>query len=218
MSKYRRLLTVILIALAAMVLSVFLFQDKVSAMDNQLAPQFSINYDILPMTSQRLIDLEQKTGAVAEQLESEKQVINELTSKLTVKQTEAELAKQRLEEIKNMFVHIDKYSFDSAGNNYALGNCTWYAKSKRPDISNSWGNANTWYANAKYQGWNVGSTPKKGAVATSTAGWGGHVAYVEGVSVDGQWATISEMNYGGLYRMNTRTVYYTEFSYIYELN
>lgn len=218
MNKYRRLLIVLLIALAAMVLSVFLFGDKVYATDNQLISQSSINYDILPMTSQRLLDLEQKTNTAAEQLKSEQQVIDELTSKLTVKQTEAELAKQRLEEIKNMFVYIDKYSFDSAGNNYAAGNCTWYVKSKRPDISNSWGNARTWYANALYQGWNVGSTPKKGAIATSTAGWGGHVAYVDGVSLDGQWATISEMNYGGLYRMNTRTVYYTEFSYIYELN
>ena len=71
---------------------------------------------------------------------------------------------------------------------------------------------------AAASGWSVGQTPKKGAVATTTSGWAGHVAYVEGVSTDGKWVTISEMNYGYLYNMNTRTVYYTEFNYIYDLN
>ena len=88
----------------------------------------------------------------------------------------------------------------------------------RPDIGNFWGNANTWQQNAKAQGWSVGDLPKKGAVATTTQGWAGHVAYVTGVSLDQKWVTIREMNYGGLYNMNDRTVYYTEFKYIYELN
>lgn len=216
--KCRRLLTMLLIAIAAMILSVLLFQDKVQAISQPALQSITFDHSMLPMTSQLVLDLEHKTTTLSTQLETETKTIDELSNKLAVKQTEAELAKQQLEAIKNMFVHIDKYAFDAYGNGYAAGNCTWYAKSKRPDISNSWGNAKTWYANAKYQGWNVGSTPKKGAIATSTAGWGGHVAYVDGVSVDGQWATITEMNYGGLYRMNTRTVYYTEFSYIYELN
>lgn len=126
--------------------------------------------------------------------------------------------KEEISKLQSMFVKIDKYAGNANGNRYALGNCTWYVKSKRPDINNMWGNANSWYANAKAQGWNVGSTPKKGAIATTTAGWAGHVAYVEKVTLDGQYVTISEMNYGGLYNMNTRTVHYSEFNYIYELN
>lgn len=173
--------------------------------------------DVLLNTTQEITSLEQRKTELTQKLETESKTIDELKGKLEEKRAAAEAEAKRLAEIKNMFVHISSYASDSSGNTYAPGNCTWYAKSRRPDLPNSLGNANTWYYRAQALGWNVGSTPKKGAVGTSTAGWLGHVVYVEGVSLDGQSVTISEMNYGGLYSMNTRTVHYTEFNYIYEL-
>ena len=172
---------------------------------------------ILLNTSQELQELERKKAELARKLEAETKTIEELKTKLEEKRAAAEAEKKRLAEIKNMFVHVTRYAGNSAGNLYAPGNCTWYVKDRRPDLPNNLGNANTWYSNAAAMGWNVGSTPKKGAVGTTTAGWAGHVVYVEGVSLDGQYVTISEMNYRGLYNMNTRTVHFSEFNYIYEL-
>jgi peptidoglycan DL-endopeptidase CwlO len=173
---------------------------------------------LLVTTSQEIASLEDRKMTLLEQLENENKTVEELKKKVEEKREAAEREKKRLEELRNMFVHISGYAGDSAGNTYTPGNCTWYAKSRRADIPNSLGNANTWYSRAAALGWNVGLTPKKGAVATTTAGWAGHVAYVEGVSLDGIWVTISEMNYQGLYIVSSRTVHYTEFQYIYELN
>lgn len=221
MSKYRRFLNFIFLTLAVLSSSVFLFQEQAYAEDLTTVLQVRSTQDehIVPQTIPEVIqDLESKNIAIARQLEVEQQTAEDLAKQLAEKKAEAEYEKQRLEAIKNMFVHINLYAFDAVGNRYAPGNCTWYVKNRRPDISNSWGNANTWYYSAMSQGWDVGITPKKGAVATTTAGWAGHVAYVEGVSVDGLWVTVSEMNYGFLYNMNRRTVYYTEFNYIYNLD
>ena len=173
---------------------------------------------LLMNTSQEIGELESKKLALVALLEGESKSIEELRQKVAQKRIAAEGERKRVEELKNMFVHVNRYASNSSGNTYAPGNCTWYAKSMRPDLPNSLGNANTWYYRAQAQGWNVGSTPKKGAVATTTAGGLGHVAYVIGVSLDGQQVTIREMNYRGLYSMSTRTVHYTEFKYIYELN
>jgi len=100
-----------------------------------------------------------------------------------------------------------------AGNTYDPGYCTWYVKNRRPDLPNGLGNANTWYSRAAAMGMAVGSTPRAGAVGTTTAGDYGHVVYVE--SVNGGMVTISEMNYRGLYQTNTRTVPASDFRYIY---
>lgn len=101
-----------------------------------------------------------------------------------------------------------------AGNTYDAGYCTWYVKNRRPDLPNNLGNANTWYSRAANQGYAVGSTPRAGAVGTTTAGDYGHVVYVERVNSDGS-ITISEMNYAGLYSQRTRTASAGEFLYIY---
>lgn len=172
---------------------------------------------ILQNTTQELQSLEQKKLELTQKLEQEAKTIEELKQKVEEKRERAEAERKRLEEIKKMFVRVTRYASDSSGNTYAPGNCTWYAKSRRPDLPNSLGNANTWYSRAAALGWNVGSAAKKGAVGVSTAGWLGHVVYVEAVSLDGQSVTISEMNYRGLYSMNTRTVHVSEFKYIYEL-
>lgn len=100
------------------------------------------------------------------------------------------------------------------GNNYAPGNCTWYVKSRRADIPNDLGNANTWYARAAAYGLPVGSQPRAGAVGTTGEGYYGHVVYVERVNGDGT-ILISEMNYAGLYSQRSRTANANEFRYIY---
>lgn len=100
------------------------------------------------------------------------------------------------------------------GNNYAPGNCTWYVKSRRADLPNDLGNANTWYARAAAYGLPVGSQPRAGAVGTTTAGDLGHVVYVERVNGDGS-ILISEMNFAGLYSQRSRTAQAYEFRYIY---
>ena len=100
-----------------------------------------------------------------------------------------------------------------AGNTYSAGYCTWYVKNRRPDLPNNLGNANTWYSRAAAQGMAVGSTPRAGAVGTTTRGDLGHVVYVE--SVNGNTVTISEMNYSGLYSQRTTTAPASDFLYIY---
>lgn len=97
----------------------------------------------------------------------------------------------------------------TAGNGYAPGYCTYYVKNRRPDIPNNWGNANQWIYSAQASGYSTGSTPVAGAIGAQ----GNHVVYVE--SVSGSMVTISEMNYGGLWNMNTRTVPANTFYYIY---
>jgi surface antigen len=110
---------------------------------------------------------------------------------------------------------IIQHPVTDASNSYAWGQCTWYAKNKRPDLPNNLGNANTWYSTAAAEGYSVGSTPYAGAIGTTTEGAYGHVVYVESVNTDGT-VNISEMNYaGGVGVVHYRTVAASEFSYIY---
>jgi hypothetical protein len=98
----------------------------------------------------------------------------------------------------------------SSSNTYIKGQCTWYVKSKRPDLPNGLGNGGQWVKNAAARGFSTGTTPRVGAVAEQP----GHVAYVE--SVSGSKVTISEMNYGGKAGIvHTRTVAASTFKYIY---
>lgn len=101
-------------------------------------------------------------------------------------------------------------------NTYDYGYCTWYVKNRRgASLPNGLGNANTWYSRAAAAGMAVGSTPKAGAVGTTTRGALGHVVYVESVNGDGT-ITISEMNArAGWGNTNTRTANASEFVYIY---
>lgn len=104
----------------------------------------------------------------------------------------------------------NNYRGGSAGNSYSPGYCTWYAKNMRPDLPNNLGNANTWVGSAAAQGIPTGSAPRVGAIGQQ----GMHVVYVQQVNGDGT-VTISEMNYGGLYVIGTRTVPASNFQYIY---
>ncbi len=102
------------------------------------------------------------------------------------------------------------YSASSAGNTYAYGWCTWYVKSRKPNIPNSWGNAYQWTSSAAASGYATGSTPVAGAIGAA----GNHVVYVE--SVNGNMVTISEMAYaGGVGVQHFRTVPASSFYYIY---
>lgn len=98
----------------------------------------------------------------------------------------------------------------SAGNTYAYGWCTWYVKSRKPNIPNNWGNAYSWVGNAQASGYATGPTPVAGAIGASA----GHVVYVE--STDGINVSISEMAYaGGVGVVHHRTVPASSFYYIY---
>lgn len=103
-----------------------------------------------------------------------------------------------------------------ASDTYVKGQCTWYAKKRRPDLPNRLGNANTWYVRAAAKGFPVGTKPRAGAVGATTQGALGHVAYVESVHKNGT-VTISEMNYnGGVGIVHKRTVVASSFKYIYK--
>ncbi len=102
------------------------------------------------------------------------------------------------------------YGAASAGNTYYYGYCTYYAKSRRPDLPNNLGNAHTWVARAAAQGYATGSTPRVGAIGQQ----GMHVVYVEAVHANGT-VSISEMNYNGWGVVSSRTVSASSFLYIY---
>ncbi|MDR0956139.1 MAG: LysM peptidoglycan-binding domain-containing protein [Candidatus Nomurabacteria bacterium] len=98
-----------------------------------------------------------------------------------------------------------------AGNRYSYGYCTWYvynmrAAAGRP-VGSFWGNASSWAAAARQAGYLVNRTPEVGAVMQNGGGWGGagHVAYVTAINGDGS-ITISEMNYAGWDRVDSRIV------------
>lgn len=98
----------------------------------------------------------------------------------------------------------------SSGNLYTAGNCTWYSKSRRPDMPNNLGNARTWAARAASQGMATGYTPRAGAIGQK----GNHVVYIESVNADGTM-TLSEMNYRSLYSVTTRMVSPAGWRFIY---
>lgn len=107
---------------------------------------------------------------------------------------------------------IDIASISGAGTGksrvFPIGQCTWYVAQKRYV---PWsGHAKSWLDNAKAYGFTTGNSPQAGAIMVlSEGGWTGrlygHVAYVE--AVNGEWVTISEMNYTGLGIKSVRTLH-----------
>lgn len=97
-----------------------------------------------------------------------------------------------------------------AGNTYAPGYCTWYAKNRRPDLPNRLGNASSWVARAAAQGFATGKSPRAGAIGQQ----GNHVVYIETVNEDGT-VTVSEMNYRGIGVISSRIAPASAFRYIY---
>ena len=95
--------------------------------------------------------------------------------------------------------------FYNLGGPYGRGQCTQWAWYNRQDLPSSLGNANTWAARAAAIGYRVDHTPAPGAVFQSSAGWYGHVGYVESVNPDGS-IVATEMNYGIPYRVIRSTI------------
>lgn len=87
---------------------------------------------------------------------------------------------------------------------YAPGQCTQWAWYKRQDLP-LLGNANAWARNAAAAGYRVDRTPSAGSIFQTTAGWYGHVGYVESVNPDGS-IVVTEMNYGVPYRVVRSTI------------
>ena len=94
-------------------------------------------------------------------------------------------------------------------NYYNKHQCTWWAFKRRAQVgnpvSNRWGNAKTWYKNAKRSGYATGHKPRRYVVMQSTAGYYGHVAIVERVNRNGS-IVISEYNYNRPLAYGTRTI------------
>ncbi|HFI0049051.1 TPA: CHAP domain-containing protein [Streptococcus suis] len=81
-------------------------------------------------------------------------------------------------------------------NTYPAGQCTWGAKEMAPWVGNYWGNGGNWAASAAALGYEVGTTPKVGAIAVWTDGGYGHVGVVTEVGENGL-IQIVESNYNG---------------------
>ncbi len=90
-----------------------------------------------------------------------------------------------------------------SGHRFPYGYCTWYVAQKRYV---PWGgNAGTWLYNAKVSGYRTGKSPAVGAIIVTTdSAYYGHVALVEKVG-DGS-ITVSEMNYKGWGKVNSRVI------------
>lgn len=95
-------------------------------------------------------------------------------------------------------------------NGYGYGYCTWYVKNRRPDIPNSWGNADTWDDYAPSSGYTVSDKPRAGAIGVTRAYM--HVVYIE--KVIGNTVLVSEMNYQGWNVISQRVAPISEFRYI----
>jgi surface antigen len=95
-----------------------------------------------------------------------------------------------------------------AGDQYAFGNCTYWAALRRAQmgrpVPNTWGDAVYWAGRAELGGYAVDHTPARGAIMQTS--WGsGHVAYVESVDANGTWH-ISEMNVVGFNKVDYRAM------------
>jgi surface antigen len=98
-------------------------------------------------------------------------------------------------------------------NDMDYGYCTWHVKNLRPDLPRGLGNANTWYSRAQAFGLAVGSTPRVGAVATTTRGSLGHVSLV--TQIEGDRILVSEMNVQGRGVVSSAWYSASDYRYIY---
>ncbi|NQJ21855.1 CHAP domain-containing protein [Streptococcus suis] len=91
---------------------------------------------------------------------------------------------------------VSEVAVTYTANTYPVGQCTWGAKEAAPWVGNYWGNGGDWAASAAAQGYEVGTTPKVGAVIVWTDGGYGHVGVVTEVGENGL-IQIVESNYNG---------------------
>lgn len=83
-------------------------------------------------------------------------------------------------------------------NLYDWGQCTWHVFNRRQaigkPISTYWWNANNWASAAAKDGYRVNRTPAVGSILQSSAGYYGHVSFVERINSNGS-IQVSEMNF-----------------------
>src|SRR5699024_2298621 len=98
---------------------------------------------------------------------------------------EAQQAEQQNQPAASAPVNNASQKFAGQTNHYLYGWCAWYAFEQRAalgkPVSNMWGDANNWAANASADGYTVSNSPSVGAIAQSYAGsngagGSGHVA------------------------------------------
>lgn len=145
-----------------------------------------------------------------EQREYKKTVAAEKKKQLAIKTQQEKAARQAQAAKPKATAAIKTVVTSTAGNAYALGNCTWYSKKMRPDLPNNLGNANTWAIRARNQGIPTGPSPKVGAIGQR----GMHVVYIESVNADST-VSFSEMNFIGYNKISHRTLPASSFTYIY---
>nr|WP_263315021.1 LysM peptidoglycan-binding domain-containing protein [Mammaliicoccus sp. Marseille-Q6498] len=83
-------------------------------------------------------------------------------------------------------------------NLYDWGQCTWHVFNRRQaigkPISTYWWNANNWANGAIKDGYTVNHRPTVGSILQSSAGYYGHVSFVERINSNGS-ILVSEMNF-----------------------
>lgn len=104
-------------------------------------------------------------------------------------------------------VVTDPKTPSTANNTFFAGYCTWYVASRFPVTWN--GNAVSWAANARAQGYRVDKNPEAGAILQTTensfgTSGAGHVAYIE--KVENGLIYTSEMNIAGRFVVSYRTI------------
>jgi len=116
------------------------------------------------------------------------------TSALQTAITEASTVEVEIDLSNNL---VSEVTVEYTANTYPWGQCTWGAKEMAFWVMNYWGNAGDWAASAAAAGFEVGTTPKVGAIIVWTNGGYGHVGYVTEVREDGS-IQIIESNYAGI--------------------
>ncbi|MFM0601540.1 CHAP domain-containing protein [Streptococcus suis] len=127
---------------------------------------------------------------------SDSPTVSALTKKLKLQKKAAKAAAAAKAALATNMV--SEVAVEYTANTYPAGQCTWGAKEMAPWVGNYWGNGGDWAASAVALGYEVGTTPKVGAIAVWTDGGYGHVAYVTDVAANGH-IQVKESNYGGVY-------------------
>lgn len=95
------------------------------------------------------------------------------------------------------------------GGPYVAGQCTQWAwakwRERGLEVPGNWGNAYSWAGRARAAGYRVDNVPEAGAIFQTSAGWYGHVGYVESVNADGS-VVVTEMNYSYRAFLATRSI------------
>lgn len=232
MKRSRRLLKSPLLALSVLFTSVILFGGTASAQSvtpvplsegNKIVQQQVLEMEekskTLSLTDQEIATLQAKKAELAQTLENEKKLIEELKVKIAEKKRVAAIRAEEQARLASYTTVRENLTYRSptgrgsvAGNTYTAGQCTWHVKNMKPELPNNLGNADTWFYRAQAQGMAVGYEARAGAAAQTKGQM--HVSYVLEVYGNGTML-ISEMNYAGPYSQRNVVVPQSNYLYIY---